>query len=338
MSELTPNMLSTPDAVQRGAGDILRQAREAHGMTIEALSATIKVPPAKLDALEKGRYDLLQDPNYVRALAMTVCRALRIDAKAVLSQLPAARQVPLVSDKEPLNQPFKESRVGTTMFDHGRLSFAALMHPKWLAPIALLLAALVIYFLPDSIELPRWMDRTTSVAEPADAAPSVAEIASAAEAASQVASAASQLIPSVPSGVASAAQPASVASQADLAVPVSVPVSASAASTPRVTLMLDPVAAAGATPVASSATPAAGGARASAQLLTRQTAWIEVKDAQGAKLLSRQVQAGESLSVDGVAPLVVRVGNAPAVQLTFKGQVVDLVPYTRNNVARIELK
>ena len=73
-------------------------------------------------------------------------------------------------------------------------------------------------------------------------------------------------------------------------------------------------------------------------MLTRQTAWIEVKDAQGTKLLSRQVQAGESLSVDGVAPLVVRVGNAPAVQLTFKGQVVDLVPYTRNNVARIELK
>lgn len=331
-------MLSTPDVVQRGAGDILRQAREAHGMTIEALSATIKVPPAKLDALEKGRYDLLQDPNYVRALAMTVCRALRIDAKAVLSQLPAARQVPLVSDKEPLNQPFKESRVGTSMFDHGRLSFAALMHPKWLAPMALLLAALVIYFLPDSIELPRWMDRTTSVAEPADAAPSVAEIASAAEAASQVASAASQLIPSVPSGVASVAQPASSASQADLAVPVSAPVSASAASTPRGTLMLDPVAAAGATPAASSSTPAAGGARASAQLLTRQTAWIEVKDAQGTKLLSRQVQAGESLSVDGVAPLVVRVGNAPAVQLTFKGQVVDLVPYTRNNVARIELK
>lgn len=331
-------MLSTPDVVQRGAGDILRQAREAHGMTIEALSATIKVPPAKLDALEKGRYDLLQDPNYVRALAMTVCRALRIDAKAVLSQLPAARQVPLVSDKEPLNQPFKESRVGTSMFDHGRLSFAALMHPKWLAPMALLLAALVIYFLPDSIELPRWMDRTTSVAEPADAAPSVAEIASAAEAASHVASAASQLIPSVPSGVASVAQPASSASQADLAVPVSAPVSASAASTPRGTLMLDPVAAAGATPAASSSTPAAGGARASAQLLTRQTAWIEVKDAQGTKLLSRQVQAGESLSVDGVAPLVVRVGNAPAVQLTFKGQVVDLVPYTRNNVARIELK
>jgi len=37
-------------------------------------------------------------------------------------------------------------------------------------------------------------------------------------------------------------------------------------------------------------------------------------------------------------PLTLRIGNASGMTLSFKGQVVDLVPYTRNNVARLELK
>ena len=55
-------------------------------------------------------------------------------------------------------------------------------------------------------------------------------------------------------------------------------------------------------------------------------------------LVSRLLKAGESLTLDGEAPLKVRVGNAAETELVFRGQTVDLAPSTRDNVARLELK
>jgi len=54
-------------------------------------------------------------------------------------------------------------------------------------------------------------------------------------------------------------------------------------------------------------------------------------------LLSRLVQPGEALGLDGEAPFRVRVGNATGTQLSFRGQPVELVA-TGDNVATVELK
>jgi cytoskeleton protein RodZ len=70
----------------------------------------------------------------------------------------------------------------------------------------------------------------------------------------------------------------------------------------------------------------------------RASSWIEVKDASGARLFSRLVKSGENISLNGSLPLQVRIGNVASVQMRFKGQPVDLSAYSRNNVARIELK
>ena len=75
----------------RNAGAMLRAARERQGLHIAALAAAIKVPQAKLEALEAGRYDELTDATFVRALAQSVCRVLKIDAKPVLDLMPSAR-------------------------------------------------------------------------------------------------------------------------------------------------------------------------------------------------------------------------------------------------------
>ncbi|HSB99271.1 MAG TPA: helix-turn-helix transcriptional regulator, partial [Burkholderiaceae bacterium] len=72
-----------PAADARSAGAMLRAAREKQGLHIAALSASIKVPQAKLEALEAGRYHELTDATFVRALAHSVCRVLKIDAKPV---------------------------------------------------------------------------------------------------------------------------------------------------------------------------------------------------------------------------------------------------------------
>ena len=73
-------------------------------------------------------------------------------------------------------------------------------------------------------------------------------------------------------------------------------------------------------------------------LRATEDAWMEVTDGTGTKRLSRLVKAGETLSMGGVPPWNVRIGNVSGVQVTLRGQPVDLAPYNRNNIARLELK
>ena len=43
-------------------------------------------------------------------------------------------------------------------------------------------------------------------------------------------------------------------------------------------------------------------------------------------------------ALDGAAPLRVRIGNAAGTRVSFRGQPMELAAYTRDNVARLELK
>lgn len=81
--------LTPADTTHLTAGNMLRQAREAQGLHLEAVAAALKVPPQKLEALETDDIDALPDPVFARALAAGVCRALRIDPAPVLAKLPA---------------------------------------------------------------------------------------------------------------------------------------------------------------------------------------------------------------------------------------------------------
>ena len=74
------------------------------------------------------------------------------------------------------------------------------------------------------------------------------------------------------------------------------------------------------------------------ELRANQNAWVEVQDSNNKPLISRLVQAGEVVNLDGAPPLRLKVGNAANTSVRFRGQPVDLAPSTRDNVARIELK
>ena len=91
-----------------GAGALLRAARQQQGIHIAALAASMKVPPARLEALEAGRYHELVDTTFTRALAQAMCRALRIDPAPVLAQLPGSSPDALGRVDGGLNTPFRE--------------------------------------------------------------------------------------------------------------------------------------------------------------------------------------------------------------------------------------
>jgi hypothetical protein len=48
--------------------------------------------------------------------------------------------------------------------------------------------------------------------------------------------------------------------------------------------------------------------------------------------------AGMAQTVSGVPPLELSLGNARDVDVTFRGQSLDLTPYTRGNVAHVSLQ
>jgi cytoskeleton protein RodZ len=301
------------------AGALLRAAREKQGLHIAALAASIKVAPRKLDALENDRWQDLPDATFTRALAQTVCRTLKIDARPILALLPAAAVLPLEPVGNAMNQPFRE-RSGRDSTGFGT---AAIRPMVWAAAV-LMVAALVVYFVPPEV----WTSRS---AAPASSVMVMPTLPPAAPASAVVLPAAA----SAPELSASAAAMADLAASAPAAIASGVAAAASAnmvAEAPPATVGETVFSA----PVGASASVSA--AAGLVQLRSSEASWVDVRDARGNVLLSRTVQPGESVGLNGSLPIRLTIGNAAGTQVQFRGQPIDLAPRTRENVARVELQ
>lgn len=159
-------MQGSPDLAQgASAGQLLRQARQAAGLHIATLAVALKVPVKKLENLEADRFDLLTDAVFVRALAASVCRKLKIDPQAILEKLPRSALLSL-QPAEKLNQAtYPASFHSTTQGIHSSALFS---RPVLGLVLALLLAAgLLAYFPLDFSELqahPLFANRVTAPA------------------------------------------------------------------------------------------------------------------------------------------------------------------------------
>jgi cytoskeleton protein RodZ len=66
-------------------------------------------------------------------------------------------------------------------------------------------------------------------------------------------------------------------------------------------------------------------------LKVRETAWVKVADAHGKLLLSRTLQSGEQQTLVGEPPFALFIGNAPGVEVLYRGSPVDLTPFIHAN-------
>jgi cytoskeleton protein RodZ len=285
----------------RTAGAILREARQAQGLHIAALAATIKVAQKKLEALEADRLDELPDATFTRALAQTVCRALKIDATPVLALLPAPAGHRLEHVGEGINEPFRD-RPGR----HEPSDWSFLGSPAVWGPLLIVIGAAALYLLPSG-----WLASLQLLSTVSAPAPTASAVA---------------------------AQPKGTASEAvSLFPPVAEPASAPPAVTVAPPAVTTPAPAPAPVKPAASAV-ASGAAARGLRVHTSAASWVEVHDARSRVLIARLVQAGETIDVDGEAPLRLKIGNARAAEVVFRGQPQDLSASTRENVARIELK
>jgi cytoskeleton protein RodZ len=297
------------------AGTLLREAREAAGLHVATLAANLKVPVRKLEALEEDRFGQLGDAVFIRALASSVCRTLKVDPQPVLQRLPQTAQPRLVQDKEGINAPFRAPGDGPSPGLLDQLS-----RPVTLTVVALLLGAVVLIFLPlardDAADASTQATRTESVMPPPGA-----EAAAPAQ---------PQVTP--PIALATPANPAAMPVSAAAGVPTAAVTGAPDAGRPAIT------------PAAQSPTPAAaasGPAPAADGIVVfraRGASWIQVTDAGGTTVLRRLMAAGESAGATGKLPLSVTVGDAKQTEVQVRGKPYDLAPLTRDNVARFEVK
>ncbi len=65
--------------------------------------------------------------------------------------------------------------------------------------------------------------------------------------------------------------------------------------------------------------------------------WVEIRDAQGHKLIAKMYHAGDMASLDSTSQLSLVIGNAAQVHLTDNHQPIDLAPHTAVKVARLTL-
>jgi cytoskeleton protein RodZ len=315
LSEAPSQAAAPQGAVPQTAGAWLRAARQAQGLHIAALAAQLKVPQAKLEAMEADRHQDLPDATFTRALAKAMCRALKVDAAPVLELLPRGSEPGLDRVSKGLNTPFRER-----MASEEGLSLDWLKRPMIWGPALLLAGALAVYLVPGEwLQLP-----PLGTGEPAKSATSGSPEPEAAPAPVLEAPAASA-VPLVPAITATpASQAASVVASPSLAA-VPAPVLALPTGTPA------------AAPVQAAPAAALPG-QVPLLVKAREESWVEITDAQGQVQLSKLLRPGEQASLNVLPPLRLRVGNVSGTEITLRGSAVDLAAQARDNVVRMELK
>ena len=287
------------------AGALLRAERERLGLRLDVLATTLKVGVHKLEALEADRHDELPDPAFTRALAMSLCRVMGIDAAPVLALLPRATGSPealehvTVGLQAPFDARAAQGWVGRTV-------------PAWRSPARMAAALVLGAGLIAVLLWISWRPQQAGARAPAPASAAAAAAASAA-----VPATVSGSLQSVP--LPSASSPSASASPVAAADPLSASPGAPAASNRPGDQVLP------------------GPSAASSIRVTAPT-WVELRDGSGRLLWARTLDAGEAASLDGPLPLRLVVGNASAASLNFNGRPVDLRPWTRDNMARVEIK
>lgn len=316
------------------AGEKLRLAREASGIHINTLAATLKVNVKVLEALEAGRYEELPGIPFTRALAASICRNLQVDAKPVLELLPD-------SQPEPLAEPQMQSPV--VLDQGGSPWFGWLKHPVTWVVLLVIIAGAVFWILPYVL------DKTTPepLRQPGE---NVVE----------------ELVGNLDGGGVIVAQPPAAAPvpetsvSAVSAVPATAPVTGAAGVgsaliappsngadrvVPSSPLVSDLAATNLQDAAQQQATTGAGGAvsaviPADRELVLQATgeSWVEVKNSRGAVLHSTTMQAGDILPVAGSRPYQVVVGKQENVKVYVMGQPYAFGTENGQGTARFGVK
>ncbi|SOY43322.1 putative transcriptional regulator yfgA cro/C1-type DNA-binding domain [Cupriavidus taiwanensis] len=303
------------EAAAREIGAALAREREAQRMSVEDVSARLKVAASKLRAIEAADLQALPDVTFAKGVMRAYARMLHVDIDPLLARFQprAVAQVAEIARQREggINAAFDDRNRFRSGGNGGRW--------VWLALVAVVVAA-GLWFGLDHIRA--WIDARSSAPE------AVAAEAPAAENAGAEAGIVTAALP-----------PVMAASDSPAPSAETVPASAAAASATAAA-----PAAAAATAAPAAAAPAAPTASAAAvgegelQIRFASDTWFEIRDNSGKVVMGGTAKAGQAMAGGGTAPYRVVIGNVKGVEaFTRGGTPVDLKAASRNNVARLTL-
>jgi cytoskeleton protein RodZ len=310
-SEESPGRAESEKDEGLTAGLMLRSAREAAGLHVAALAVSMKIPVKKLEALESDRFDLLHDAVFVRALAASVCRTLKIDSAPVLAKLPSNTVPRLNSDKRGINAPFH------TASGYSGFSIAALlMKPQGLIVMALLAGITAVFLFPEKKVVDPDSEKSLQV-------PILSDHSESLPVEKQVVEQAVQQVVQPPVFVSSGA--------VDVAANSRTP--ANSQLEPRQTAASPP-----SSEINRVTTEPAIPSSGTITFKAKAPSWVKVVDSNGVVQLSKTLAEREVAAVSGAAPLSIVIGRADAVDVEVRGKAFSLTTVAKENVARFEVK
>jgi len=286
---------------------MLRSAREAAGLSVDDVALQLKLAPRPVQALEDDDYQRLPGRTFARGFARNYARFIQVDPDRVLALMPAGESAPALE----------------------RPSFAAARRPMGEIPVER---------ATKRSSVPRMLFLLLALAAVGAAAyyeylHKASEARRDAAAGSENATTAMIPAPRSPTAAGSTTTALPNPVTAEPSTTAAIPSASPAETAPG----------AAATPDATTTPAGAGAASAKASdaalvLAFKGTSWAEVKDANGRVILQMTGGAGMTQTVTGTPPFELSLGNAPEVAVSFRGQSLDLAPFTRGVVARVALK
>jgi len=312
---------TAPAAALTGVGQELAAAREARGLALADVAQQLKFAPRQLEALEQEQFSALPGATFARGMVRSYARLLKLDPDPLVERIAGRFEVPdsnRLAARYHQPVPFSDSARKSTFvylgLSLGVLALVGAVGYEWHQERQAALKSkgtAVAKAAPKEREREREKERETkprSVPAPAQVAvaPAPAPAPAAPVAPVPAATEKSKAVTSVAVAPFAAApeKPKAVAQDKDKDKDKEKPKVASSGPHRLV-------------------------------IRTEGEAWIEIKDAADRMLVSSLNPPGSERVVRGKPPYQLVIGNASNVRVLYDDKLIDLVPHTRQDVARL---
>ena len=303
-------------AALAGPGEQLRAARLQQGLEIADVARQLKLFPRQIEALETDNFAALPSLVFVRGFIRNYARVLGLDAQPLLRMAGVTLEPAVAGPTPPVTAPKAEPVMAPTAPPGDDIVVPIPIAPaepnrSWAWLIGAVVVVVVAGFGYGFLRQPSSNDTGAEVPVTLQPQPAVG---SGQEAAG--------MAPPTTTDAANPANPAAAGAAPGIApTPAETAAAMPGKAIPDV-----------------AADPSATGSGPAIHLSFSHAAWVEIRDRGGVVVFSQLSPAGAQRVVRGTPPFTLVVGNASGVAITYNGREVDLVPYTRTEVAHLTLE
>jgi cytoskeleton protein RodZ len=289
-------------------GHLLRQAREEHGLSQKEAARDLHLTSKVINAIEEDDFELIPSFVFARGYIRSYARHVGLDGQALVAEFDAAYGVPNNSAKpmSTIRKGGQQSKPGDTWVKLISIVFV----------IGLLAASIVWWQSQNGSQM---LSQAASVAVETPAGETVVEDIDADDANLDLlllATNDSEVDATVPAAEQTLESEVAASEPVDDAA---VEVAKEQASKVADVVVLLPN-------------------QAQLVMVFDKDCWVEIKDGNGKMILSDLYSAGDTIEQVVTAPIEVLLGRSSGVAtMTFDGQVIDLKPHTRKDIARLTL-